>query len=498
MIEIKRAAALTYIGIFLTILITLFYTPLQIKFLGAEEFGVYSLVATFAIYLSILDLGLGNAVIRYISSSIEDTKENNILVGMFIKIFLVLGFFCALIGLGIYINIDNMFSSSLNPSQLNDVKNMILILTLSTAISLPLSVFGSIIQAHEKLIVFKFVNLLRIILVPVISIPLLFLDFKSTSLIVVMALVNISIMLYYAYYAVYVMKIAWDFKTNDYVLLKEVLTYSFYVFLNIIVDQIYWNTGQIILGVYGNATSIGVYALSIQFIRVYMLCSTAISSLFLPKLTKIINQEKDLSQVNQIFVKVGKIQFIILSYILIGFGIFGEHFISIWAGKEFIEVYSTTLILMIALLIPLIQNVGISILQAMNKHAFRSILYVALAVSNLLLSVFLVKDYGEVGIAYSTSIFLLVGNFLIMNLYYQYSIKMNMFMFWKGIFGLLVPIGLSLFISLLVENLITNEGLFYFIKIVFFTLIYVILNFSFYRFSEIFPIKNPIKQTEGN
>lgn len=484
MTEIRRAAVLTYIGIFLTILITLFYTPLQVKYLGPEEFGVFSLVASFATYLAILDLGLGNAVVRYISSNIEESEKNKILVGMFIKIFLVLGFLCALLGYGLYTNIDNIFSSSLDEDQINDVKNMMLILTFSTSISLPLSVFGSIIQAHEKLVIFKFLNLLKIILVPILSIPLLLMDFNSIALIIIIALVNISVMFYYAYYAIYVMSIKWDFKSNDYGLLKEIVTYSFYVFLNIIVDQIYWNTGQILLGIYGSATSIGVYALSIQFIRVYMLCSTAISGLFLPKLSKLIGQEKGLKEVEEIFVKVGKVQFIILSYILIGFALFGKKFILVWVGEDFSEVYTITLILMIALLIPLIQNVGISLLQAMNRHAFRSILYSLLAISNLFLSSYLIGVYGAVGIAYSTSIFLFIGNVLVMNVYYQYSIKMNMLVFWKEIFSLLIPIGLSLIIFIGIDIFIKDGDIFYFVKIIIFTLSYIILNYLFYYFSN--------------
>ena len=55
------------------------------------------------------------------------------------------------------------------------------------------------------------------------------------------------------------------------------------------------------------------------------------------------------------------------------------------------------LIVMIPLLIPLIQNTGIIILQAKNKHDFRAKVYVFIAILKIIISVPLAKYYGGIG-----------------------------------------------------------------------------------------------------
>ena len=61
----KVGAILSYVSIIVNTLIQLLYTPLLIRKLGQSEYGLYSLVASIIGYLTIMDLGFGNAIIVY-------------------------------------------------------------------------------------------------------------------------------------------------------------------------------------------------------------------------------------------------------------------------------------------------------------------------------------------------------------------------------------------------------------------------------------------------
>ena len=63
--QLKTGAALNYVVILLNIAVGLLYTPYMLRMMGQSEYGLYSLVASVISYLTVLDLGLGNAVIRY-------------------------------------------------------------------------------------------------------------------------------------------------------------------------------------------------------------------------------------------------------------------------------------------------------------------------------------------------------------------------------------------------------------------------------------------------
>ena len=61
----KSGAILSYVSIILATLVQLIYTPFLIRMLGQSEYGLYSLVYSIIGYLTVLDLGFGNAIIVY-------------------------------------------------------------------------------------------------------------------------------------------------------------------------------------------------------------------------------------------------------------------------------------------------------------------------------------------------------------------------------------------------------------------------------------------------
>jgi O-antigen/teichoic acid export membrane protein len=94
-------------------------------------------------------------------------------------------------------------------------------------------------------------------------------------------------------------------------------------------------------------------------------------------------------------------------------------------------------------MIPLTQNVGIEIQRAENRHKFRSIAYLIMAVFNLLLSIVLCQRYGAIGCAVGTCASFLLANGLMINLYYHRKCNINIVTYWRNFFrmstGLVLP-----------------------------------------------------------
>ena len=136
-----------------------------------------------------------------------------------------------------------------------------------------------------------------------------------------------------------------------------------------------------------------------------------------------------MKEINKIFRRVGRIQFIIMALTLTGFILYGKSFIAYWVGQDFEQAYYITLILMGSLLVPLIENMGIIVLQAKNKHAFRSEIYLFIAILNIVLTIPLAKLYGGIGCAIATAFALLIGNVVIINIYYHKKIGIDIIAF---------------------------------------------------------------------
>lgn len=418
------------------------YTPIILRLLGQAEYGLYALVGSFAAYFSIMDMGLGNAVVRYVSRNrAAGNKESEAkLNGMFMIMFSVIGLIVIAVGLVLFFRIEAIFGSSLTVLELDKAKIMVLILIVNFAVSFPLAVFGAIMQAYEKFVIVKTVSIARSVLVPLITLPILFMGFGPIAMIVVMTVVNISLHLFNVVYSFKKLDVSFHFGKIDTVLLKEILGYSFFVFLGVIVDQIYWNTDQFILGVIAGTVPVAVYAIAMQFITLYIRFSTSISGLFLPKVSMMVANDASSEKLTDLMIRFGRVQFIIISMILSGFILFGQPFINLWAGLNYSDAYIIVVIVMVPLSIPLIQNLGISILYAKNLQKFRSVNLIFIALLNVAITIPLVQNYGGIGAAIATAISLSIGNILMMNFYYHFKIRINMLLFWKNILLMSIPV----------------------------------------------------------
>lgn len=475
--QIKVGAFLSYLIIVLNNVIGLLYTPFMLRMMGQTEYGLYSLVASVVAYLTVFDLGFGNAIVRYTAKlrAEENKKKQYELFGVFLFLYSIIGVLTVLIGLGIYANVDSLFKVTMSPEDMRKVRIMLLLMIGNLAFTFPMSIFGSIITAYENFVFQKIVNLIRIILNPVLMIIMLLMGYRAIGMVVIVTLFNVLTLLTNAWFCFSKLKIKISLKKKsfDWPFLKEISLYSFWIFLNAIMDRIYWDSGQFILGIYTGVTVIAIYAVALQLVNIYKGFSTAISGLFLPRITAMVTHNEGTEEISKLFIKTGRIQFIILAFILSGFIVFGRDFIRFWAGTDYSQSYYIALILFVPLIIPLIQNIGITILQAQNKMKFRSTLYLVISVCSLGISIPLAKLYGGIGCAIGTALALVVGQIVIMNIYYHKKVGLDMIKFWKEIGSMaIVPGILSVAGLILFDYIHLDSFLMFIFAVMVFSVIY--------------------------
>ncbi|MTP79568.1 oligosaccharide flippase family protein [Turicibacter sanguinis] len=459
--QLKLGAILSYLSLGLGNVISILYTPIMLRLLGQSEYGLYNLSNSIIGYLGVLDFGIGNAVVRYTAKYkvLNDEERESNLYGMFIVIYSILAVIVIIAGSFLVINAHLFFENSLSSVELARIKWMMGLMIFNLAISFPFGIFGGIITAHEQFIFPRIVGIIRQVLNPLIMLPLLFLGYKSLGMTVVSTCLNFIFIWVNLYYCFKVLKIKVRFSKIDFSVLKEIMGYSFFIFLNMIVDKIYWSTDQFILGSISGTVSVAIYSIASTLNQYYMSFSTAISGVFLPKVTRMVTQKATDEELSNLFIRTGRIQFIILSFILSGFILVGRDFISIWAGEGYEQSYLIVLLVMIPLTVPLIQNLGNVILQAKNMHQFRSMIYIFIAILNVMVSIPLAKMYSGVGCALATGISMVIGNIIIINIYYYKRIHINIPKFWIEILKLSIPVLFSLGVTIFINRMIELEGI---------------------------------------
>lgn len=452
--QLKAGVVLNYVVIFLNTIVGLLYTPYMLRMMGQSEYGLYSLVASVIAYLTVLDLGFGNAIVRYTAKfrAEKKTEEQYEMFGMFFLLYLVIGIVAFGIGLGLYFNVDTLFGNTMTAVELDRARIMMLLLVANLAFTFPMSIWGSIIQAYEDFVFQKSLNIIRIILNTTVMICLLHFGYKAVAMVVVQTIFNVLTLVINFIYCRRKLNIHiyFRFRHFHWGFLKEVAIYSFWIFLNAIIDRVYWSTGQFVLGAMVGTAAVAVFAIAIQLEGMYMQFSTAISSVFLPKVTAMVATNRSRKEISDLFIRTGRIQYIVLAYILSGFIIFGRQFIELWAGAGYSDAYIISLLFFIPLTVPLIQNLGITILQARNEMKFRSALYIIIALVSLAMQIVLTRYFGGIGCAMGVSGALVVGQILIMNVYYRRRQDLDIKTFWKEISKMsIIPIVL-IFSSMLV------------------------------------------------
>ena len=286
----KSGAILSYVSIILATLVQLIYTPFLIRMLGQSEYGLYSLVYSIIGYLTVLDLGFGNAIVVYTSKYRAQKKydEEKKLHGMFFIIFCILGIVAMMGGILLYFNVEKLFGNTMTSTEISKAEIMMLILTFNLGITFMFNIYSSIITAYEKFTFQKTMTILNTILKPLVMIPLLFFGYKSITMCISVTLINAFIMLSNYFYCKNKLNIKIKFQGFDKILFKEILGFSFFIFLGVVVDKINWSVDQFVLGAVCGTVSVSIYSVASQINSLFVNLSTAISGVLLPKVSKMI------------------------------------------------------------------------------------------------------------------------------------------------------------------------------------------------------------------
>lgn len=436
--EVKWGAILSYVLIIINALYGFLITPYILSKLGEAEYGVYKTISSFTASLMVLDLGLGGTVMRYIARFRADKEEEKIpnYIAMSLIQAAVISGAIMLVAGGLYFTLDSVFGNGLTATELIRGKELYVVLCVSMIFHVFENVINGIIGGFNR---FKFSNGLKIlrILLRIVLILTVLPIFKSSLLLVFidLALVVALIIVELLYVAVK-LKVKIKFSHWDKPLFWDSFKYTMLLFLTSIVSQVNGNLDNVVIGAMVSSTAVTVYSMALLIFAMFEQLSTSVSSVMLPTVTDTLKvDDENCTKTQSIIVQAGRIQFMLLGAIAVGFSIVGRDFVRLWLGSGFEDVYLITLILMIPSLLELCVNVTLSVLRAQNKLAFRTGVIVASTVLNLLITLVGTYYFGYFAAAIGTGVSFFIGSVIVMNVYYRKELGFDMLSIYKKIFS---------------------------------------------------------------
>lgn len=435
----KAGVMLSYLSQGIHILSGLVYTPIMLRLLGQSEFGLYQLVHSVVAYLGLLSFGFASSYLRFYSRAKADGDADEVagLNGMYMTIFLVIAAVSLVCGGIMTANIRAVFGDGLLPEEYPTARVLMALMVFNLALTFPNSVFDAFTSAHERFFFQKLLSVLQNVLNPFLTLPLLLMGYGSVAMVLVTTALTVTKLGVNAWFSLTKLGVCFRFRGFRWDLLAEMWGFTFFIFLNLIIDQINWNVDKFLLGRMAGTTAVAVYGLGGQINSMYGQAGRSVASVFLPRVNRMVSERRGDRELTELFTRVGRIQFLVLGLVLSGFVFFGRPFMGFWGGKGYEESYWVALWLIVPITVPLMQDLGIEIQRAKNMHRTRSVVYFVIAVCNVAISIPLIRFFGPTGAAVGTAIALTVGAILFMNWYYHNRIGLDMVFFWKSIASIL-------------------------------------------------------------
>lgn len=436
----KAGILLSYGQTGISVVIGLLYIPIMLQLLGQSEYGLYRTITSTVSMLSILDLGFGSSYLRFFSKYRHEGKENRLreLNGLFLLVFSLIALVAFLCGAYLAFHLELVFDRGLTAAEYHKARTMMLIVSANFALTFLINVPSAYVKAYERFIFVRALSILQIITGPFVQLPLLLRGYGSIGMVVVTLAVNAFYGAITLFYAKRYLRFQVSFHGWEPRLFKSVFLFSSLIALNIIVDQVNHNLDDVLLGRFCGTLEVAINGVGATICSCYSQFSTAISTVFAPRAQQLtLGETQDSPQQRQVltefFVKIGRIQFLLLALVASGFVFFGQSFIRLWAGPEYSQAYWVCVLRMLPSIIPLIQNVGIEIQRAENRHHYRAYAYITMALLNVALTIWLCQIYGAPGAAFATGLASLIAPGIIMNIIYHKKINIDILVFWKNI-----------------------------------------------------------------
>ena len=484
MSERKKGAILSYIQVVLSVAVSVIYVPILLRYLGQSEYGLYQIVGSFFSYISVFESCMSTGVLRNYCNALgsQDREAADVTLSMAKVIYRVMAVLMAIVGVVVLFAFRRFYASSFSAAEMKESSAILLLLFANMMVTMLGSVYLTILTGHEK---FTFLKVLAIIIqvaqpffviLCVRKIP------YAITVSTVIVVLNVLTVLMRYLYVTHKLKIKIVKKKKNRKVIREIVGLSATILLGCIADQIFWKTDQVILGKLFSTAVVGA-----QIYMMYMQFGTQIASVFYPKVSILYQEENGNQKVSDLFVRVGRVTFMIIMLILSGFIVFGKEFLLIWVGEGYTEAYYVAIVVMIPFSVDLAQNLALAILQVKKQYGFRAKIYLLSAMINVVTTVILTSYFGIIGAAISTGLSMFITSGLIMNWYYLKKASLDIVKFWKESFKVIAASMAIMILALLIKKYISwnSAGLLQLgMQILLFVSIYVCMIYKFIMTSE--------------
>jgi O-antigen/teichoic acid export membrane protein len=399
-------AATNWAAFAATLAVGFFLAPYLVRGLGDARYGVWCVVESVLAYFTLFDLGIAACLVRFVAkyhTTNSGTELNRVASASF-GLFLLAAGGALLLGGAVVPLVAPALERKLGAP--GDVLPFMLLMLVNLAITLPLSVFPSILDGLQR---FGAKSAVRLLCLTLRVGGVVWVMETRPGLLPLAFVFTVTNLLEHALMA----GLCWRFLPElrlsrrhiDRAALREVKGYSVDAFLAMLAGRVTVQTGAIVVGGFLTVAAAAHYALAARLVELAKnLLRSATTTL-----TPAVSQREasgDLDGVRRVLLDGTRWVLYLVLPIHLGLLAFGRPFLARWVGgAQYAEwCFPAMAVLSATLTIGVAQSVGSRILYGMGKLRLFARLALVEAALNLALALALVGPLGLVGVALAVAV----------------------------------------------------------------------------------------------
>ncbi|MED4967021.1 oligosaccharide flippase family protein [Heyndrickxia coagulans] len=397
-------------------------TPILVKKLGADVYGVWVIILSSIGMSSMFQFGLGDSTIRYISkylaksNYIKLNKVINATLFMYGSLSILAGIFCylfsdKLVGL---LNIGEL------PKQ--ETVRLFKLVSIIFLFSFLKEAFIGILKGFERYDIIAQISVSFNIIKNFLFVFVVTKGFMISGLIIILLVSTIAELLVYILYVnTKISIVKFNIFKIDRETINEIFSYSFYTWLQGISTLLFSQLDKIIIGIFIGTKAVTLYSVSTQFASQIHAFGAAVFSYIFPRISALF-EKGDYHNIQNWFKKLFKLEVISMLIITFVMLMFSNLFMKFWMGEHFAkESIYIVKGLIIAYAVLSLNIIPHYVLNGLGKVKLNLTLMTVTYIFSLILFIILTPLLGVSGMVYS-KIFVFIPNIIYL-VYTNISIK---------------------------------------------------------------------------
>src|SRR5579864_2439241 len=393
-----------WIALATDVLVGFFLSPFILHRLGDAAFGIWVLIFSITGYYGLFDLGIRSSIVRYASkfTATGDIEDLTKLINTSLFTYSCVGALSLLITSVLFFYVDSVFRI---PPELHATARWLLLMVgASVALGFPLGVMGGFLDGLQRFDVNNWTsvaaNLVRAVLIVIA------LDLRRGLLTIALITVVLPLITSVArgIIAFRIRPVRFGVKHVDRPTFRMMANYSGVTLVIMIAGRLKFKTDTIVIGTMLSAAAITYFNIAGRIVDYAGEVVTSLAQNFLPMASQL-EATGSMDRLRKVFVAGNRFCAFTIFPITAILLILGKSIIEVWVGRKYIATsYPVLVILIIPSTLMWAQAASGRVLFGISRHRTWAFVTLAEGISNLILSILLVRPYGIVGDALGTAI----------------------------------------------------------------------------------------------